>query len=140
MRQRKGLGLGSVSLVLVFAVLCLTIFALLTLSTARSDANLAERAADSAKSYYLADTEAERVYVALADALENGEKPETVRDTEITYNGDYASYLCSIDGGRSIAVTLVSDGTGGGTRIMQWRETEDENWMPDEQIEVWTGQ
>lgn len=137
MTKRKGLGVGSVSLVLIFAVLCLTIFALLTLSTARSDASLAERAAQSAKDYYAADTQAERVYIGVAEALKNGERPETVCGISLTYDGSYISYICPIDERRSVCVVLRYD--GGDAEVLQWQETQDENWTPDESIKVWSG-
>lgn len=139
MTKRKGLGVGSVSLILIFAVLCLSIFALLTLSSARSDAGLAERAAQSAKNYYAADTQAESIYVGIVEAIKNGEKPDTVSGTEIFYNGNYISYACPIDERRSICVVFFYDYSRGEAEILQWLETESEGWTADESINVWGG-
>lgn len=132
MRKRKGLGVGSVSLVLIFSVLCLTIFALLTLSTARSDAALAERAAQTAKDYYAADTEGQFVCAKLLKALQSGEKPESVRDTQITYDGNGAYYSVAAGDDRYIAVAVSYDG-----EILHWKEVSGENWTPDENINVY---
>ena len=51
---------GGVSLLVVFAVLCLTVFALLSLSTVRADARLSEASAQSVADYYAADCEAQK--------------------------------------------------------------------------------
>ena len=132
MRKRKGLGVGSVSLVLIFSVLCLTIFALLTLSTARSDAALAKRAAQSSKDYYAADTEGQFVCAQLFKALQSDERPESVRGTQVTYDDNCAYFSVAAGDDRYIAVTVSYDG-----EILQWKEVSGENWTPDENINVY---
>lgn len=47
--------IGAASLVLIFIVLCLSTFGLLSLSSARSDLTLAQRSADSVRGFYQAD-------------------------------------------------------------------------------------
>lgn len=132
MRKRKGLGVGSVSLVLIFSVLCLTIFALLTLSTARNDAALAERAAQSAQDYYAADTEGQHVCAQLLNALQNGERPTSVRGTQVTYDDAFAYFSVAAGDDRYIAAEVSYNG-----EILQWKEISGENWSPDESINVY---
>lgn len=132
MRKRKGLGVGSISLVLIFSVLCLTIFTLLTLSTARSDAALAERAAQSAKDYYAADAEGQHVCAQLQSALQNGERPQNLRGTQVTYNDNCAYFSVAAGDDRYIAAAVSFDG-----EILQWKEISGENWTPDENINVY---
>lgn len=131
MNYRRGAGAGSVFLLLIFSVLCLTIFALLTLCTARSEANLAKKAADSVKSFYGADTNAEYVYSELMYAISIGNKPEIIQDTKIEYPDGYMQFISPVSDGRIIAVLLSSDGT-----IIQWKETDTKDWTPDESISV----
>jgi hypothetical protein len=50
--DKKGMGIGSASLVLIFAVLCLTVFALISLSAAQNDKALADANAALVKAYY----------------------------------------------------------------------------------------
>ena len=50
--------IGTSSLILIFIILCLTIFGLLSLSSAGSDWNLAQKNAQSIKGYYEADGKA----------------------------------------------------------------------------------
>ncbi len=58
-RQSGGrANIGTSSLILIFIILCLTIFGLLSLSSAGSDWNLARKNAQSIKGYYEADGQA----------------------------------------------------------------------------------
>ena len=57
--MKRGGGVsGAVSLVMIFCVLCLAVFAVLTLATADREAKLAEMTARSAADYYEADRRA----------------------------------------------------------------------------------
>ena len=53
--------LGGISLLVVFAVLCLTVFALLSLSTVRADERLSDASAQAVKNYYAADCKAQEL-------------------------------------------------------------------------------
>ena len=62
---------GAVSLVMIFCVLCLVVFATLTYVTADRERQLAALNAERAAAYYAADAEASRIVAALA----RGEEP-----------------------------------------------------------------
>ena len=62
-----GIGAGGLSILAIFVVLCLTTFAALSFMTARADRTLSRKAADAARAYYAADTQAER---RLAELIE----------------------------------------------------------------------
>ena len=49
---RNKVNIGLSSLILIFIVLCLSTFGLLSLSSARGDLELAERGAEAVKAYY----------------------------------------------------------------------------------------
>ena len=53
---RNKVNIGLSSLILIFIVLCLSTFGLLSLSSARGDLELAERGAEAVKAYYEADS------------------------------------------------------------------------------------
>ena len=62
----SGLGVGYVSVMIIFAVICLTIFAVLSFSAASSSDGFNERSGDYLKQYYAEIGRAscrERVYV-----------------------------------------------------------------------------
>ena len=65
--KRSGGVSGAVSLVMIFCVLCLAVFAVLTLSTAVREQGLAELTAQRAREYYEADAEAVAALVAIAE-------------------------------------------------------------------------
>ena len=52
---------GGASLLVVFAVLCLTVFALLSLTTVQADVRLADASVQAVADYYAADLEAQTI-------------------------------------------------------------------------------
>lgn len=65
-------GVGVISCITVLLVLILSVFSCLTLSTARADYALAQRNAETVRSYYEADSEARR----LSQGFIQGEEAE----------------------------------------------------------------
>ena len=80
---------GGTSLLVVFAVLCLTVFALLSLATVRSDTKLADASQRAVEEYYAADLQAQEILAR----LRAGETPDGVK----LMGGDtlYAEYAPS---------------------------------------------
>ena len=72
---------GAVSLLTVFCVLCLVIFAVLSVSTAQSQRALSRACAESVEEYYEAQSRAEE----LLARLRSGEIPPEVEREGITY-------------------------------------------------------
>lgn len=140
MTRRKSLGVGSVSLILIFCVLCLTIFALLTLSSARSENALARKLAVSVENFYAADIEALEVCDELRAALSGGDMPDEVRDLKITYldseEGFIVGFAAPIDDNRSISVT--AEFADDGLEIVSWKEVASDEWQPDLGLPVLT--
>ena len=64
--------LGGASIIMVFAVLCLTVFAVLTLLTADSERKLSGEYKDSVDAYYRADAEAVAFVSELRTEAKNG--------------------------------------------------------------------
>ncbi|MCL2753869.1 MAG: hypothetical protein FWE44_06960, partial [Defluviitaleaceae bacterium] len=77
--MNKG-GIGSASIMLVFVVLCLTIFAIISLSPALTDRTLANAEVQLVQDFFAADTLAEQV---LAEILASYEVPETIMGIEV---------------------------------------------------------
>lgn len=57
--MRKQVNIGTTSLILIFVILCLSAFGLLSLSSAKGDLNLAEKNAKAVQIYYEADAAGE---------------------------------------------------------------------------------
>ena len=88
MRKReKAAAIGGSSLLVVFAVLCLSVFALLSLSTVQADSRLGIAAAESVSDYYAADSEAEQILAQLRQGI--------VPDNVLA-DGNYYKYSCTI--------------------------------------------
>ena len=89
---------GGSSLLVIFAVLCLTVFALLGLSTVQADKRLADISVQAVSDYYSADTRAEEILARLRD----GQMPEGVIKT-----GDIYSYSCTVSPTQSLLVEVI---------------------------------
>lgn len=70
MENRKPLpspiGVGVITLITVLLVLCLTIFSILTYSSAKADLQLSQVNADAVSAYYAADSQAAELYAEFA--------------------------------------------------------------------------
>lgn len=119
---------GGSSLMVIFAVLCLVIFAVLSLSTAQAEMRLSRSSAEAVREYYLAEAEANRI---LSD-IRSGRVPDGVG-----VSGDKYSYSCPISETRTLFVTVSVNGTG--YSIERWQEVYTGEWDPDTSLDVWTG-
>ena len=109
---------GGSSILTIFGVLMLIVFALLSLSTAKADRNLADRTWQAKEAYYKADREAEEIL----GRLRAGEVPEGV-----TKNGKQYSYKCSIDDNQQLQVVVEISGKD--YRIKQWEKVYTGDWQ-----------
>ncbi len=101
---------GGSSLLLIFSALCLTVFTLLTLSTAQADRKLSVVTATVVSDYYKADMEAEEIF----SMLRAGTVPEGVEVDQNRY-----SYSCSVSPTQSIVVELSYE--NGIWRVLRWQ-------------------
>ena len=125
---------GGSSLLVIFAVLCLTIFALLSLSTVQADSRLGDAAAEAVTGYYEADTQAETILAR----LRTGEVPQGVT---VTGSGTLtASYACPISDAQELRVQVVFHGPlGDDYTITRWQAVSVADWVPDDSLDVWNG-
>lgn len=92
--------IGGSSLLVIFAVLCLTVFAMLSLSTVQAEKRMADASAAAATAYYEADLEAERIFARLRTG-------ETV--SGVLENGGIYSYSCMISENQILEVELQKE-------------------------------
>lgn len=125
---------GGVSLLVVFAVLCLTVFALLSLTTVQADVRLADASAQAAADYYAADLEAQTILAR----LRNGERPEGV-----TFTGSgllRAEYTCRISDTQELQVSVILQGISGREYVIErWQAVPSAEWESDESLDLWNG-
>ena len=117
---------GASSLLVIFSVLCLTVFALLSLSTASANHSISQRNSKALAEYYQAEEEANRV---LAD-LREGKAAEGV-----VKKGGEAEYSVRISDTKKLMVKVSLDDYS----VLRWQEVSEPYWEPDEHIPVYTG-
>lgn len=112
-------GVGVASILLIVAVLCMTVFASLSLLTAKNDAELTEKTVAASAAYYEADALAQQRIADVADFIATGESlPDGVAREE---NG--FSFTQPVSDGLGIYVRL--DEHGSATQY-SLRRTEDD--------------
>jgi len=131
MSKREALpAVGGSSLLVIFAVLCLTIFALLGLSTVQADSRMAEASCEAVQNYYGADTEAERI---LASIRQGTVPTEGIEIKE----GNIYSYQCEVSEVQAIEVEVQI--TGDSYRVLRWQLVSTTEWESDESLDLWDG-
>ena len=151
MDNKRGMGTGYVTIMLIFALLCLTVFAVLSFQAAYADERLSARAQEYTQQFYTADSRAKEIlaqldgYAAQAAgspffaeefALEAGGAAAVTPCAE----GVRAAYSCEINERQSLSVcvTFFASPDGGRYRIDRWQTTaqDDDEEAP---LGVWDG-
>ena len=127
--KRSGGVSGAVSLVMIFCILCLVIFSVLTLASADREYRLSEMSARNAAEYYRADYEA----TVIVAALRGGTEPEA----DIDWDGETAMFLLPM--GESLGLDVAVSVHGGAYEILRWQTVYLGNWEPDEFLNLWEG-
>ncbi len=123
---------GGSSLLISFAVLCFTIFALLALETVQAGKRLSDASAEAAAAYYEADCAAETILAQ----LRSGHRPENV-SVEHTPEGDLCTYSSPISDTQTLEVeVLLHDRSW---EIRRWQAAPSSDWTTDDRIQVWDG-
>jgi len=119
--------IGGSSLLVIFAVLCLTVFALLSLSTVQAEKRMADASAQAVTAYYEADLEAERIFAR----LRSGEMIDTVQRSGNSYH-----YSCPITENQILKVELEREEDG--WRVCLWQVIAQSKPV-SETLPVWDG-
>lgn len=126
---------GGVSLLVVFAVLCLTVFALLSLTTVRADVRLADASAQAVSDYYAADCQAQEILAR----LRAGETPDGVTWSSPMEGGETEySYTVPISNTQELQVEVLV-WPDGRWSVQRWQAAAAGGWEIDEGLEVWDG-
>lgn len=130
---------GGISLLVVFAVLCLTVFALLALTTVQADTRLADASAKAVSDYYAADCKAQEILAR----LRAGEIPEGVEVRDWGYGIYTASYAVPISDTQElqVEVDLTEEKADYNWRyqVVRWQAVPTVEWEGDESLDVWDG-
>ena len=127
-RRSSPPAVGGSSLLVIFAVLCLTVFALLGLSSVQANGRLSDASAQAISSYYTADCQAE----AILSRLRAGELPEGVTVSDGLY-----TYQCPISDTQTLAVEVRLDDAD--WTVLRWQAVSVVDWENDDTLSVWDG-
>ena len=140
--NRSGIGVGSASIVLIFAVLCLTVFSLISLLVAKNNKSLSDTEAALVVGYYEADAKAEKMLAELieADGHTSGEFTDgeiwSMWDTQT--DKEILSYLCPISDDKELYVRVTVG--NGYADILCWQMMDIGEWEFDASVDVWLGE
>lgn len=146
-----GAMVGGVSLLAVFAVLCLAIFALLTLLRAESDLGLSQKTAEMTEAYYQADSQAEKRVAALIPIFQQSlSKTKKERDADFAdgaalQGGDFnrqseeITFHIPVSSGLSLTVIVKPLDQKPYYEIVTWKEENLSKYTPSQSIPVWNG-
>jgi len=141
MANRGGVGIGSASIVLVFAVLCMTVFSLITLVVASNDDALVHAEVSLVVGYYEADSLAELI---LADLVAVDTYPESLRGVNINtrwveeLDMETIYFYCHISDNKALYVHLAFfEDT---YSILSWRMINIDDWEYSPGLNVWVGE
>jgi len=130
MKEQKGMSfpaIGGSSLLVIFAVLCLVVFSLLSLNTVLAEKRISEASAQATADWYAADLRAQEIFAR----LRAGEQVPGVEQTEARF-----VYSVPVSGYQILQVTLEKSSSG--WEVISWKAVA----CPEEVTEtlpVWQG-
>ena len=119
---------GGSSLLVIFIVLCLVVFAMLSLSSVQADGRLSKASAEAVHAYYAADCEAETILAQLRQGI----VPEGVRVSENRYR-----YECTISETQRLVVEVEINGED--YRVLRWQTESTLTWEEKDTLNLWDG-
>lgn len=151
-KSRKiAIGVGYVSVMLIFAVICLTIFAVLSFKAAMSTDSFNDRSGEFLKQYYAADAKAKETLSKLNDSMleargsmffeEEFQASASQLDgvtVKQSADGFAASYVVPINDRQELAVDIIFDNDGK-YLIEQWQSRDVYVEESGSHLGVWDG-
>lgn len=146
-----GLGVGYVSVMIIFAVICLTIFAVLSFRAASSGDAFNERSGEYLKQYYIADAQAKETLAQLNEIAYSAVRSDFFEDSfelsagEIegvslkkSMKGYEAGFSVKINDRQELAVRadFFADG---GYEILRWQSVDISVENSGSHLNVWDG-
>lgn len=143
-----GIGTGYLSIMMIFVVLCLTLLAALSYSTASTENGYSQKSGEYTKAYYAADLAAKQTLAAVDSAaakyddytdfmlLAELDEIEGVEYT-VLMNGLEVRWVTPVNKSQSISSAVRYSGAG--YEMLEWR-TVSVNDISDNHLNVWSGE
>ena len=149
--KRSAASVGITSFVLIFVMLCLLTFSVLSLATARADLRLSQRSADRTSAYYDAENRANDILLDIISCLEQysgagnetsfyAQVQEELEGREgITFTDEQTlQYAVPLEEEQLLRVSLELSyeafWNGSRFRILEWRTESTHQWESDESL------
>ncbi|MDD6816017.1 MAG: hypothetical protein PUE84_06195 [Firmicutes bacterium] len=139
--ERKGFSaIGECSLITVFTVLCMSIFAVLSISSVQADCRLAEQSYAAVQARYAADCRAEEILNSLRRGTipngvtcisENNGKPE--ENTTFIYS-------CPVSDTQELEVKVSINKEKSEYEILRWKIVSTISWESEDTLNLWDGE
>jgi len=131
MKKREQMSIpatGGSSLLVIFAVLCLTVFALLSLNTVLAEKRISEASAQQVQDWYRADLQAQEIFAGLR-------RGETLPG--VTQTGTQYAYTVPISRHRRLEVRVKEE--NGSWEVLSWQTVAQPEEV-QETLPVWQGE
>lgn len=141
-------GVGASSILMIFTVLCLTVFSVLTFSTARADQRLTEKALDGTREYYAADRQAEETLARIDGILKKAKDLPTAKQLlaeagfSVDPEGEVFQVTAEFAVGDNRTYRMVVELTGDPERryrVLERSVQNTEGVWEDEALDIWDG-
>ncbi len=127
------LNIGTSSLLIIFVIPCLAVFAALALSSAKSDLEFSKDLAKRKSAYYNASYRAEEIAGEIDSLLAQGKSPEEC-SAEVKVSGDTADYEVMIDDSRKLLISLRISGSS--FEIQKWQTVALKEWEDNDTLNL----
>ncbi len=143
--------IGSSTLIVIFIVLCLATFSLLSLGNAKSDSLLSDRNAEAVKEYYRADSLGSeflrQLDTSIRQASGEGKRAESLKAAVTEEWKDYYDRSedvftteIAMHAGQALQIRVQADWEEAACRILTWKVYNREEYEIDQSMKVWDGQ
>lgn len=126
--RRSFISTGAVSFVLIFVMLSLLTFAVLSLVSAQADLRLSQKSADRTTDYYAAENAASDILAGLLRASVEGDAAlaDYAARENVTLTDDRAAYTVPLGQDQDLAVEVALDGES--CHIDRWQAVSRYEW------------
>lgn len=146
--MKNKINIGTASIILIFIILCLSVFALLGLSDAKTAQVFARRHADSVDVYYRTDAAGQYFIKAAAETIKSGESADAAAESGKAALPEGISASASVsEQGNLICDLPMSSGQslhieldGEDASVLSYYVFNSEDYAIDNRLPVWTGQ
>jgi len=145
-KKSPKVSMGGASLVVIFSVLCLTVFAVLSLSTAIGEKELAQKSAQAILDYYEADVLCAQIAQEIGQMVADGALEQDIIQFAQANGLDvqqalgdvvYIEYMQEVDVNQGMYVRLKIAQEQ--MQILTWQVVNHAEWEPDFNLQVWDG-